>query len=117
MTEDLACDSRPLLGRPPRPGDRLLLTKPLGTGVIATAIKFARADAATATNAIATAGPASAATSLAPRSMTRPATNAPTPISDVTARYSLLPCRSSSKPGTTALADAAKTTARAGMRT
>ena len=26
------------------PGDRLLLTKPLGTGVIATAIKFARAD-------------------------------------------------------------------------
>jgi selenide,water dikinase len=26
-----------------RPGDRLVLTKPLGTGVIATAIKFARA--------------------------------------------------------------------------
>jgi selenide,water dikinase len=36
-----------------RPGDRLLLTKPLGTGVIATAIKFARVDAAVADKAIA----------------------------------------------------------------
>jgi len=35
-----------------RPGDRLLLTKPLGTGVIATAIKFGRTDAATADRAI-----------------------------------------------------------------
>ena len=34
-------------------GDRLLLTKPLGTGVIATAIKFARADGRTADAAIA----------------------------------------------------------------
>lgn len=36
-----------------KPGDRLLLTKPLGTGVIATAIKFARAERATAEKAIA----------------------------------------------------------------
>jgi selenide,water dikinase len=36
-----------------RPGDRLLLTKPLGTGVIATAIKFARVEAAVANKAIA----------------------------------------------------------------
>ena len=36
-----------------RPGDRLVLTKPLGTGVIATAIKFQRADARTAEAAIA----------------------------------------------------------------
>jgi selenide,water dikinase len=36
-----------------RPGDRLLLTKPLGTGVIATAIKFSRVDAAVADKAIA----------------------------------------------------------------
>lgn len=35
-----------------RPGDRLILTKPLGTGVIATAIKFARTDARTADGAI-----------------------------------------------------------------
>ena len=35
------------------PGDRLLLTKPLGTGVIATAIKFARTDSRTADAAIA----------------------------------------------------------------
>jgi selenide,water dikinase len=36
-----------------KPGDRLLLTKALGTGVIATAIKFARADRRTAEGAIA----------------------------------------------------------------
>ena len=36
-----------------RPGDRLILTKPLGTGVIATAIKFQRADPRTADAAIA----------------------------------------------------------------
>jgi selenide,water dikinase len=36
-----------------QPGDRLLLTKPLGTGVIATAIKFARADGYTTDAAIA----------------------------------------------------------------
>lgn len=36
-----------------RAGDRLILTKPLGTGVIATAIKFQRTDAATADGAIA----------------------------------------------------------------
>jgi selenide,water dikinase len=36
-----------------RPGDRLLLTKPLGTGVIATAIKFGRADGRIAAGAIA----------------------------------------------------------------
>jgi selenide,water dikinase len=36
-----------------RPGDRLLLTKPLGTGVIATAIKFGRAPAPVADAAIA----------------------------------------------------------------
>jgi selenide,water dikinase len=36
-----------------RPGDRLILTKPLGTGVIATAIKFERADGRTADAAIA----------------------------------------------------------------
>jgi selenide, water dikinase len=36
-----------------RPGDRLLLTKPLGTGVIATAIKFDRASPAIADAAIA----------------------------------------------------------------
>jgi selenide,water dikinase len=36
-----------------RPGDRLLLTKPLGTGVIATAMKFGRADARVADGAIA----------------------------------------------------------------
>ena len=36
-----------------RPGDRLILTKPLGTGVIATAIKFDRVDARTADAAIA----------------------------------------------------------------
>jgi selenide, water dikinase len=36
-----------------RPGDGLLLTKPLGTGVIATAIKFGRAEPATAERAIA----------------------------------------------------------------
>jgi selenide,water dikinase len=36
-----------------RPGDRLILTKPLGTGVIATAIKFDRAPAAVADAAIA----------------------------------------------------------------
>jgi selenide,water dikinase len=35
-----------------RPGDRLLLTKPLGTGVIATAIKFQRADRRVADAAI-----------------------------------------------------------------
>ena len=35
-----------------RPGDRLLLTKPLGTGVIATAIKFERTDATVASGAI-----------------------------------------------------------------
>ena len=35
------------------PGDRLLLTKPLGTGVIATAIKFERADGPIADAAIA----------------------------------------------------------------
>ena len=36
-----------------RPGDALILTKPLGTGVIATAIKFERAPAAVAAAAIA----------------------------------------------------------------
>ena len=36
-----------------RPGDRLILTKPLGTGVIATAIKFERTDSRTAESAIA----------------------------------------------------------------
>jgi selenide, water dikinase len=36
-----------------RPGDRLILTKPLGTGVIATAIKFDRAPRAVADAAIA----------------------------------------------------------------
>ena len=36
-----------------RAGDRLILTKPLGTGVIATAIKFERTDARTADAAIA----------------------------------------------------------------
>lgn len=36
-----------------RAGDRLLLTKPLGTGVIATAMKFGRADARVAEGAIA----------------------------------------------------------------
>ena len=36
-----------------RPGDRLLLTKAIGTGVIATAIKFARADGRVAEAAIA----------------------------------------------------------------
>ena len=36
-----------------RPGDRLILTKPLGTGVIATAIKFERTDRRTADAAIA----------------------------------------------------------------
>lgn len=36
-----------------RPGDRLILTKPLGTGVIATAIKFERTDRRTADGAIA----------------------------------------------------------------
>jgi selenide,water dikinase len=36
-----------------RPGDRLFLTKPIGTGVIATAIKFGRAGAAVAASAIA----------------------------------------------------------------
>jgi selenide,water dikinase len=36
-----------------KPGDGLLLTKPLGTGVIATAIKFGRAGSATADRAIA----------------------------------------------------------------
>jgi len=36
-----------------RPGDRLVLTKALGTGVIATAIKFGRADARVADAAIA----------------------------------------------------------------
>ena len=36
-----------------RPGDRLILTKPLGTGVIATAIKFGRAPAGVAAAAIA----------------------------------------------------------------
>jgi selenide,water dikinase len=36
-----------------RPGDRLILTKPLGTGVIATAIKFGRTDRKTADAAIA----------------------------------------------------------------
>jgi len=36
-----------------RPGDALILTKPLGTGVIATAAKFARTDAATLDAAIA----------------------------------------------------------------
>ena len=36
-----------------RPGDRLFLTKPLGTGVIATAIKFERTDGRTAERAIA----------------------------------------------------------------
>ena len=36
-----------------RPGDRLILTKPLGTGVIATAIKFERTDARVAAAAIA----------------------------------------------------------------
>ena len=36
-----------------RPGDRLFLTKPLGTGVIATAIKFERAPARVAADAIA----------------------------------------------------------------
>jgi selenide,water dikinase len=36
-----------------RPGDRLILTKPLGTGVIATAIKFERTDSGTAASAIA----------------------------------------------------------------
>lgn len=35
-----------------RPGDRLILTKPLGTGVIATAIKFQRTDARVADGAI-----------------------------------------------------------------
>ena len=36
-----------------RPGDEILLTKPLGTGVVATAIKFDRAPAALAAQAIA----------------------------------------------------------------
>jgi selenide,water dikinase len=36
-----------------RPGDRVILTKPLGTGIIATAIKFDRAPAAIAAGAIA----------------------------------------------------------------
>ena len=36
-----------------RPGDRLLLTKPIGTGVVATAIKFGRASEADASAAIA----------------------------------------------------------------
>jgi selenide, water dikinase len=37
-----------------KPGDRLILTKPIGTGVVATAIKFGRADQAVAARAIAT---------------------------------------------------------------
>jgi selenide,water dikinase len=36
-----------------KPGDRLILTKPIGTGVVATAIKFGRADEAVAARAIA----------------------------------------------------------------
>src|SRR5687768_6899668 len=36
-----------------RPGDVLILTKPLGTGIIATALKFGRAPAATVAAAIA----------------------------------------------------------------
>jgi selenide,water dikinase len=36
-----------------RPGDRLILTKPIGTGVVATAIKFGRADEGVAAAAIA----------------------------------------------------------------
>ena len=36
-----------------RPGDRLLLTKPIGTGVVATAIKFGRASESAAAAAIA----------------------------------------------------------------
>jgi selenide,water dikinase len=36
-----------------RPGDRLLLTKPIGTGVVATAIKFGRASEQVASAAIA----------------------------------------------------------------
>lgn len=35
-----------------RPGDRLILTKPIGTGVVATAIKFGRTDARIASAAI-----------------------------------------------------------------
>jgi selenide,water dikinase len=36
-----------------KPGDRLILTKPIGTGVVATAIKFGRAEPAVAAGAIA----------------------------------------------------------------
>ncbi len=37
-----------------RPGDALILTKPIGTGVISTGIKFGKADAQIAANSIAT---------------------------------------------------------------
>jgi selenide,water dikinase len=37
-----------------RPGDALILTKPIGTGVISTAIKFGKADARVAADSIAT---------------------------------------------------------------
>jgi selenide,water dikinase len=37
-----------------RPGDTLILTKPIGTGVISTGIKFGKADAQVAANSIAT---------------------------------------------------------------
>ena len=37
-----------------KPGDHLILTKPIGTGVVATAIKFGRADEGVAARAIAT---------------------------------------------------------------
>jgi selenide,water dikinase len=37
-----------------KPGDRLILTKPIGTGVVATAIKFGRAEETVAARAIAT---------------------------------------------------------------
>ncbi|MDQ3010089.1 MAG: selenide, water dikinase SelD [Acidobacteriota bacterium] len=37
-----------------RPGDRLILTKPIGTGVISTGIKFGKADAETAAASLAT---------------------------------------------------------------
>ena len=37
-----------------RVGDALILTKPVGTGIISTGIKFGKADAQTASNSIAT---------------------------------------------------------------
>ena len=68
-----------------RAGDVLILTKPLGTGVIATAIKFGRAPAAVADAAIASMMRAQPRRGAGAGDARRPAPSTPAPTSPASA--------------------------------